>query len=145
MHPLCRSLRLLLTAGMGGARVKTSACFHASLVRSLLRGLRAFRVEKIAKNFAQLDRLQNFAKFLHSLGGDRAFPAGPVPCPVEAFTVVICDGSNTSIRAVQLLGTNVTHRIEPMRSKLVSEDGRSRRLAPQEEGSGIPICSGYLR
>jgi hypothetical protein len=33
------------------------------LFRSLLRGLKAFRVEKIAKNFALLDRLQNFAEF----------------------------------------------------------------------------------
>jgi hypothetical protein len=32
-----------------------------------LRGLRAFRVEKIAKNFALLDRLQNFAEFSHGL------------------------------------------------------------------------------
>jgi hypothetical protein len=31
-------------------------------------GLRAFRVEKIAKNLALLDRLQNFAEFLHGLG-----------------------------------------------------------------------------
>jgi len=33
-----------------------------------LRGLRAFRVEKIAKNLALLDRLQNVAEFLHGLG-----------------------------------------------------------------------------
>jgi hypothetical protein len=32
-----------------------------------LRGLKAFRVEKIAKNFALLDRLQIFAEFLHGL------------------------------------------------------------------------------
>jgi hypothetical protein len=38
------------------------------LFRSLLRGLKAFRVEKIAKNFALLDRLQNFAEFPHGLG-----------------------------------------------------------------------------
>ena len=37
------------------------------LFRSLLRGLKAFRIEKIAKNFALLDRLQNFAEFSHSL------------------------------------------------------------------------------
>src|SRR5271156_114878 len=48
--------------------VKTSARFHTSLFRSLLRGLRAFRVEKIAKNLALLDRLQNVAEFLHGLG-----------------------------------------------------------------------------
>jgi hypothetical protein len=47
--------------------VKTSARFHTSLFRSLLRGLRAFRVEKIEKNLALLDRLQNFAEFLHGL------------------------------------------------------------------------------
>jgi hypothetical protein len=38
------------------------------LFRSLLRGLKAFRVEKIAKNFALHDHLQNFAEFPHSLG-----------------------------------------------------------------------------
>jgi hypothetical protein len=38
--------------------VKTSARFHASLFFSLLRGLKAFSIEKIAKNFALLDRLQ---------------------------------------------------------------------------------------
>jgi hypothetical protein len=47
--------------------VKTSARFHTSLFRSLLRGLRAFRVEKIAKSLALLHRLQNFAEFLHGL------------------------------------------------------------------------------
>jgi hypothetical protein len=56
----------------GGGRVKTSARFHTSLFRSLLRGFKAFRVEKIAKNFALLDRLQNFAEFPHSLGGLRS-------------------------------------------------------------------------
>ena len=30
--------------------------------------VRAFRVEKIAKSLALLDRLQNFAEFLHGLG-----------------------------------------------------------------------------
>jgi hypothetical protein len=58
---------------MGGGRVKTSSRFHTSLFRSLLRGLRAFRVEKIAKNLALLDRLQNVAEFLHGLGGERAY------------------------------------------------------------------------
>jgi hypothetical protein len=33
-----------------------------------LRGFRAFRVEKIAKNLALPDRLQNVAEFLHGLG-----------------------------------------------------------------------------
>jgi hypothetical protein len=50
----------------GRGCVKTSARFRTSLFRSLLRGLRAFRVEKIAKNLALLDRL-NFAEFLHGL------------------------------------------------------------------------------
>jgi hypothetical protein len=52
---------------LGRGCVKTSARFHTSLFRSLLRGLRAFRVEKIEKNLALLDRLQNFAEFLHGL------------------------------------------------------------------------------
>jgi hypothetical protein len=47
--------------------LKTSARFHTSLFRSLLGGLRAFRVEKIAKNLALLDRLQNVVEFLHGL------------------------------------------------------------------------------
>ena len=51
--------------------VKTSVRFHTSLFRSLLRGLRAFRVEKIAKNLALLDRLQNVAEFLHGLDPKR--------------------------------------------------------------------------
>jgi hypothetical protein len=33
-----------------------------------LRGLKAFRIEKIAKNFALLDPLQIFTEFLHGLG-----------------------------------------------------------------------------
>jgi hypothetical protein len=53
--------------------VKTSSRFHTSLFRSLLRGLRAFRVEKIAKNLALLDRLQNVAEFLHGLGRNRPY------------------------------------------------------------------------
>jgi hypothetical protein len=55
--------------------VKTSARFHTSLFRSLLRGLRAFRVEKLAKNLALLDRLQNVAEFLHGLDPKRSFAA----------------------------------------------------------------------
>jgi hypothetical protein len=54
-------------SALGRGCVKTSARFHTSLLRSLLRGLRAFRVEKIAKNLALLDRLQNVAEFLHGL------------------------------------------------------------------------------
>ncbi len=53
--------------------VKTSARFHTSLFRSLLRGLRAFSVEKIAKSLALLDRLQNFAEFLHGLDPELPF------------------------------------------------------------------------
>jgi hypothetical protein len=59
---------------MGRGCVKTSARFRTSLFRSLLRGLRAFRVEKIAKNLALLDRLQNFAEFLHGPGRFEPFP-----------------------------------------------------------------------
>jgi hypothetical protein len=59
------------TAGIDRGCVKTSARFHTSLFRSLLRGLRAFRVEKIEKNLALLDRLQNFAEFLHGLDPER--------------------------------------------------------------------------
>jgi transposase len=61
-------VRWAAKGGLGRGCVKTSARFHTSLFRSLLRGLRAFRVEKIEKNLALLDRLQNFAEFLHGLG-----------------------------------------------------------------------------
>jgi hypothetical protein len=37
--------------------VKTSARFRTDLFRSLLRGLKAFRIEKIANNFALIDRV----------------------------------------------------------------------------------------
>jgi hypothetical protein len=57
--------------------VRTSARFHTSLFRSLLRGLRAFRVEKIAKSLAPLDRLQNFAEFLHGLDPLLPLKIGP--------------------------------------------------------------------
>jgi hypothetical protein len=63
---------------LGRGRVKTSARFRTSLFRSLLRGLRAFRVEKIAKNLALLDRLQNLAEFLHGLGRFAPFATPPV-------------------------------------------------------------------
>ena len=46
---------------------KTSARFRTDLFRSLLRGLKALRIERIAKNFALLDPLQIFAEFLHGL------------------------------------------------------------------------------
>lgn len=61
------SARAWRTGKVDRGCVKTSARFHTSLFRSLLRGLRAFRVEKIAKNLALLDRLQNVAEFLHGL------------------------------------------------------------------------------
>ena len=55
--------------------VKTSAPFHTDLFRSLLRGFKAFRIEKIAKKLALLDRLQNFAEFSHGLDPQRKFVA----------------------------------------------------------------------
>src|ERR1700735_5604900 len=57
-----------LYVAIGRRLCKNFRAFRTSLFRSLLRGLRAFRVEKIAKNLALLDRLQNFAEFLHGLG-----------------------------------------------------------------------------
>jgi hypothetical protein len=65
---LHESASLPLQGVLGRGCVKTSARFHTSLFRSLLRGLRALRVEKIERNLALLDRLQNFAEFLHGLG-----------------------------------------------------------------------------
>ena len=67
--PSMRAQAVAFLRDVGSDRrcVKTSACFHTRLFRSLLRGLRAFRVEKIEKNLALLDRLQNFAEFLHGL------------------------------------------------------------------------------
>jgi hypothetical protein len=52
----------------GRGCVKTSARFHTDLFRSLFRGFRPFRIEKIAKNLALLDLLKNFGEFSHSLG-----------------------------------------------------------------------------
>jgi hypothetical protein len=56
---------------------KNFRAFHTSLFRSLLRGLRAFRVEKIEKNLALLDRLQNLAEFLDGLDPKRTIDIGP--------------------------------------------------------------------
>jgi hypothetical protein len=64
-----------MMSAIGRGRVKTSARFRTSLFRSLLRGLRALRVEKIAKNFALVDRLQILAEFSHSLGPNATFAA----------------------------------------------------------------------
>ena len=58
--------------------MKTSARFRTDLFRSLLRGLKAFRIEKIAKKFALLDPLQIFAEFSHGLDPERPFAAGPM-------------------------------------------------------------------
>ena len=52
----------------GRACVKTPARFDMDLFCSLFRALRPLGSEKIAKNFALLDRLQNFAEFPHGLG-----------------------------------------------------------------------------
>jgi hypothetical protein len=59
----------------GSIRPRLRKNFRASLFRSLLRGLRAFRVDKIAKNLALLGRLQNFAEFLHGLDPKRKLPS----------------------------------------------------------------------
>jgi hypothetical protein len=53
---------------LGRACVKTPARFHTNLFRSLFRGRRAFRIGKIAKDFALRECLQNFAEFPHGLG-----------------------------------------------------------------------------
>ena len=58
--------------------VKTSARFRTDLFRSLLRGLKAFRIEKLAKNFALLDPLQIFAEFSHGLDPERPFAVRPM-------------------------------------------------------------------
>ena len=76
LGPLSALLRRSLLARQGSALdrgcVKTSARFHTGLFRSLLRGLRAFRVEKITNNLALLDRLKNFGEFLHGLDPERS-------------------------------------------------------------------------
>jgi hypothetical protein len=61
------------TAVTGRGCVKTSARFRTDLFRSLLRGLRAFRIEKSRNNFALLDPSQIFAEFSHGLGRVRPF------------------------------------------------------------------------
>jgi hypothetical protein len=62
-----------LTRGAVQTCVKTPARFHTNLFRSLFRGFTAFRIGKITKNFALLDRLQNLAEFSHGLGGYRTY------------------------------------------------------------------------
>src|SRR5271156_4430090 len=52
--------------------VKTPERFHADLFRSPFGALRPLGSEKIARNFALRDRLQNFAEFSHSLGRGRS-------------------------------------------------------------------------
>ncbi len=71
-------------------------------------------------------------------------PTGAVR-PIEAPKTAVCDVRNTSIRAVQLLGPNVTHRVELMRSKFVSGTVAPGAWRGRKNGSGIPICSGDLR
>jgi hypothetical protein len=66
-----------LDVANGRSLCETPARFHTNLFRSLFRGLRAFRIRKIAKNFAPLDRLRNFAEFSHGLGGERAYKSRP--------------------------------------------------------------------
>ena len=76
------------TRSFGRGCAKTSARFRTDLFRSLLRGLKALRIEKIAKNFALLDPLQIFAEFLHGLDPKRAFPFGPGTkrmCQIRSF------------------------------------------------------------
>jgi hypothetical protein len=55
---IAEDLDLLLPAGLPAHLCKNVARFHTSLFRSLLQRFRAFRLEKIAKNFALFDRLQ---------------------------------------------------------------------------------------
>jgi hypothetical protein len=49
-------------------------------------------------------------------GGLRAFPVGPLPRPVEAFRVTICDGCNTSTPAGESFEANIVRRASPGRS-----------------------------
>jgi hypothetical protein len=58
--------------------VKTSARFRTSLLRSFWRGLRAFRVEKIAKKSCSARSFTNFAEFLHGPDPSLPFKIGPV-------------------------------------------------------------------
>jgi hypothetical protein len=62
--------------------VETRSRFHTNLFRRFFRRLRAFRIGKIAKDFALLDRLQNFAEFPHGLG--RKANLKPRHCPPDA-------------------------------------------------------------
>jgi hypothetical protein len=65
-NPEPQDVRPSLDARLPG-RVKTIWGFYTASFRSLFRGLRPRRTEKIAKIFALRDRLQNFSEFSHGL------------------------------------------------------------------------------
>jgi hypothetical protein len=62
-----------------------------------LRGLKAFRVEKIAKNLALLDRLQIFAEFLHGLD------------PKATYWFDVMDGWNAPVSGLRLKASVARH------------------------------------
>jgi hypothetical protein len=70
-HLHSASFALKAMSQLGRGCVKTPTHFPTDLFRSLLRGFKALRIEKIARSSALLDPLQNFAAFSHGLGRKR--------------------------------------------------------------------------
>ena len=64
-----------LYVAIGRRLCKNFRAFRTSLFRSLLRGLRAFRVEKIAKNLALLDRLQKCRRVFYTASAQLRRPS----------------------------------------------------------------------
>ena len=68
---------------MGPGCVKTPACFHTDLFRSLFRGLRPHGIEKISKNFAPHDHSQILVEFSHCRGRFRSMGGRSGQAPVS--------------------------------------------------------------
>ena len=117
------------TRSFGRGCAKTSARFHTDLFRSLLRGLKALRNQKIAKNFARLDPLQILAEFLHGLDPKRAFPFGPGTKLRSVPDLVIQRGFQSNSGRLRMADKCSRRRLRHKRPPLGSEPCRSDRQA----------------
>src|SRR5271155_5535409 len=76
--------------------VKTPERFHADLFRSPFGALRPLGSEKIARNFALRDRLQNFAEFSHSLDPKRKSVANDSTSRIDVMRSLETDSVDVS-------------------------------------------------